>query len=222
MDALGKRQEVTAQNLANVSTTGFKRGVAANRAFDQTLGLVQAEGGLDLTPGDLVETGRQLDLAIEGPGFLVVQTPAGERYTRAGQLTVDGEGALVTPQGHRVLGENGPLILGLTGGVAAEQVAIGQDGQVLMGQTPLGRLRLADLSTSRTPAQAEGNGLYKAAPDPEVRPAGSIRQGHLERSNSEPVSELVGLITIQRSFEAAGRAIDATLRTLERTTTELR
>lgn len=213
MDALARRQELASQNLANVSTDGYKRGVLASHSFDQALALVETRGGVDLGQGDLVASERPLDLAVDGPGFLAVETPAGERYTRAGRLERAADGRLVTAQGHAVLGEGGPLTL------PEGEVSVAEDGRVLVSGAEIGRLKLADLSG--TPPAPEGHGLYRGAPG-DARAEGRIRQGFVERSNAEPVGELVGLITIQRSFEAAGRAIDTALRTLEKTATELR
>lgn len=214
MDSLARRQEMVSQNLANLNTTGYKRGVLASHSFDQALALVETRGGIDTGQGDLVASERRLDLAIDGGGFFAVETPNGERYTRAGRFERGPEGSLVTSEGHRVLGEGGPLTL------PDGDVSVAEDGRVFVAGAEIGKLELVDLNGG-TPPAPEGNGLYRGTPG-QTRAEGRVRQGFLERSNADPVGEMVGMITIQRSFEAAGRAIDTALRTLEKTATELR
>lgn len=215
LDAQRLRQEVAANNLANLETPGFKRGMVAQRGFERELGLVEARGALDLRQGDLVATGGPLDVALDGPGFLCVGTPDGERYVRGGHLQRSADGQLVTADGAPLQGEGGPISLG-----AGASVAIADDGRVVVDGAEVGRLRVVTFEGA--PPEAEGSGRYRAGSPPAPAPGTRVRGGHLERGNASSIDELVGLITIQRSFEAASRAIDTTLRAVERATTDLR
>lgn len=226
----------TANNLANVNTTGFKRSnldfadlmYATTRApggevyTGQTspIGLqigsgARAKGTTKLfTPGVLQETRGQTDLAIEGDGFFKVLLPNGdERYTRDGSFQRDATGALVTADGV-------PLADGIAIPIDAEKITIGQDGTVSVEQNgataAIGQIALYRFAN---PAglSSEGNNLYAAtaasgaelAGVPQADGFGSIRQGFLELSNVEVVSELVSLITAQRAYEINARAIRA-------------
>lgn len=212
------RTEVSANNLANLETPGFKKGVVVQHSFDDALALVQGRGGVDFTQGDLVPTGGPLDVGLEGPGFLCVDTPGGERYTRGGRLTRSAEGQLVTADGAPVLGRSGPISLG-----QGADVSISPDGRVQVDGADVGQLRVVSFQ-GRPPLEAEGAGLFRARGKaaPLEATDTQVRAGTLERGNASSIEELVGLITIQRSFEAANRAIDTTLKAVERATSELR
>ncbi|HEX2952736.1 MAG TPA: flagellar hook-basal body complex protein, partial [Bacillota bacterium] len=123
-----ERQEAIANNLANVGTAGYKRDDLIGTTFEEhmiyavragnaryignaTGGSVDFQTVTDFTPGTLQQSDNPLDLALEGQGFFVVQTPQGERLTRNGEFTLDNAGYLVNHQGYRVLGENGPIML---------------------------------------------------------------------------------------------------------------
>ena len=214
LDSHRLRQEVAANNLANLETPGFKRGVVGQWGFEGVLGLVEARGGLDLSQGDLVPTGGVLDVALEGPGFLCVEAAGGECYVRGGWLGCSSDGQLVTADGAPVLGDGGPIQLG-----AGASIMVGEDGRVAVDGAEVGRLRLVELDAASI--EAEGGGRYRGA-SPSPAAATRVRAGHLERGNASSIEELVGLITIQRSFEATSRAIDTTLKTIERATADLR
>ena len=109
LQMLERRQQVLANNLANAATRGFK----AETAFSRIMGdaLASTDTALDLSPGTLTETHNTLDLAIEGDGFFVTETPDGERFVRNGSFRLDTERRLVDERGHAVLGDNGPVVL---------------------------------------------------------------------------------------------------------------
>ncbi|HRP34990.1 MAG TPA: flagellar basal-body rod protein FlgF [Gammaproteobacteria bacterium] len=213
----GARETMLAQagvshNLANANTTGFK----ASLQHAQTLE-VQGPGhparafsmGLDrladLTPGALQSTGRDLDVAIEGEGWIAVQAPdGGEAYTRAGDLRVDPLGRLTNGAGHPVMGEGGPIAL-----PPFEQVEIGGDGTVTI--RPLGqpanalavveRIRLVNPDPA-TLRRGE-DGLVRAEPGaaPPADAGVRLRTGALEASNVNTVAALVDMIQLSRQFE---------------------
>jgi flagellar basal-body rod protein FlgG len=238
LEALDARLRSISNNLANANTVGFKR----DRAAFETL-LYQAERpagapagadrrfGMGLSTGAGVRiagvervhsqgafqlTGNSLDLAIDGEGLFEVQLVDGtSAYTRAGALTRDGEGRLVTPQGHRLVPE-------IQIPEAATGITIAADGTVSALQpgetepTELGRLTL---STFINPAGLEpiGENLFRetvasGAPqqgNPGEAGTGRIRQGALEASNVSTVQELVDMIETQRAYEINAKVIQA-------------
>jgi flagellar basal-body rod protein FlgF len=204
------RQETLAQNLANANTTGYRADVVALRAVPargQEAGTrvftVETTIGWDFAPGPMTATGRNLDVAIQGPGWLAVQTPDGaEAYTRAGSLQIGADGTLTLPNGLPVQGDGGPIAI-----PADAHVQIAPDGTVSVktaGQvavTTVGRLKLVN------PPQEElikgGDGLFRlrsgeaAEADPNVR----LAAGTLEGSNVNVVEAMIGMIAAARQFE---------------------
>lgn len=128
------RQQVTANNLANLSTDGFK----AERVFARlpSDGSMVADTGHDLREGPQRSTGAPLDLALEGPGFYVVETPAGERLSRSGSFHLDEGGRMVDAGGNALLGENGPIVPG------RGAIVIDAAGKVSVGGRDIATLRL--------------------------------------------------------------------------------
>lgn len=207
-----RRQEAAAHNLANVSTPGFK----AERVFARLLenGAPALAAATDFTPGAVAETGRPLDVALQGDGFLVVETPIGERYVRGGSFSLDVSGTLVTPEGHAVLGDSGPLVL------PPGPVEVERDGTVLVNGTAVGRLRVELPGGTPTRAGAamwvpDGDGT--TVPQEEVR----VKQGYLEESNVDPVSALVEMIEIQRAYGAIQRSVQVADEVMQTITTDI-
>ncbi|GAB4475897.1 MAG: flagellar basal-body rod protein FlgF [Burkholderiaceae bacterium] len=204
------RQETLAQNLANANTTGYRADIVALRAVPargQEAGTrvftVETTIGSDFSPGPMTATGRNLDVAIQGSGWLAVQAPDGaEAYTRAGSLQIGADGTLQLPNGLPVQGDGGPITI-----PTGAHVQIAPDGTVSVktpGQaavTTVGRLKLVD------PPQEElikgGDGLFRlksgdaAQADPNVR----IADGTLEGSNVNVVDAMIGMIAAARQFE---------------------
>lgn len=207
-----RRQEVVANNLANVSTPGFK----GERVFARLLaeGGPEARSAPDRTAGAVTATGRALDLALDGDGFLVVRTAAGERWVRGGSLTLDAAGALTTAEGHAVLGEEGPLT------IPEGEVVVGPDGTVLVDGASVGRLRV---ERGDEPPLREGANLWvPQVPGTPVSPESvRLRPGHLEESNVDPVKALVEMIEIQRAYGAVHRSVVAADGVLQTITSDL-
>lgn len=243
MQAQEAKLDVVANNLANASTHGFKRLVAAYQqlpagetAITATPDVTLPDGALlqpaqlprpdgpqlvtrvDLRQGPLEETGNPLDVAVNGEGFLVVATEAGERYTRAGNLRLDAEGNLTDGAGRRVLGGGGPIQL--PGG----QLQIASDGSISAAGNALDRLRVVRFPDP-TLVRAAGDGLLSLPEGMRPTDMGAsevhISQGYLERSNSNPVHELVSLIAAQRIFEAGQRMLVTDDETLNRAVNQL-
>ncbi|MGC8668624.1 MAG: flagellar hook-basal body protein [Chthonomonadales bacterium] len=220
-------QDALASNLANINTTGFKQDVptfralydmALNRyggidgggAYVGNLGLGSAfdRAVTDFSPGSLTATQNPLDLALVGDGFFTVQTPAGERYTRAGAFHIEPvktpPGAkpisyLVDDEGRRVLGTKGPID---TGG--AQNVAVDDNGNVLVNGSAVDRLKIVTAMPSQM--RKEGGNVFAILGTP-VAASPKVRSGFLEQSNVSAVGSMVRMIAVQRAYEAAQRAV---------------
>ena len=234
MIAEGLRTDVTANNLANVNTTGFKKEIAVNKDFEKMLlwrindgletpqiGSVGAGAAVDQivtdhSQGTTRSTQGSLDVAIEGEGFFVVQTPQGQRYTRAGAFVIGPNDQLVTMQGYAVLGTNGqPITIEGPGG--ASRINITSDGIVELNPTEPGdaphqvaRLQGVSFADAKRLAK-EGQNLFAAPggdrPQPVATP--NLQQGYLELSNVNAVQEMVNLITGYRAYEIDSKAVQA-------------
>ncbi len=168
---LMREMRVVANNIANASTPGYRReGVifaehlaSLDRGGD-TLAMAHARGRLlDLGQGALTQTGNRFDLAIEGDGFFLVETPDGNRLTRAGAFTPSGEGELMNSDGHRLLDEGqAPLIVP----AGASAVAIAPDGTLSANGIPFGRIGVFNPPEGTTPTR-EGGTLFAFEGEPE-------------------------------------------------------
>lgn len=208
------RQANVSNNLANSTTPGFK----AERVFARLLddATVTAEGATDLTAGTLARTDRPLDVAVTGDGFLVVDTPEGHRWRRGGSLSLDTTGTLVDAAGHPVLGESGPIVL------PPGAVEITDGGIVRVDGEDVDRLRLERTDDPTSLARAGGNLWMTDAPGSPVPPEEvSVRQGHLEESNVDPVGAMVEMIEIQRAYQAVQRSMQTHDGVMETITTQI-
>jgi flagellar basal-body rod protein FlgF len=206
--------EILSNNLANVNTTGFKEEKPFYTMVNQSLQAagqlehaingqaVLSRGSMNAANGALVLTNGELDVALAGPGFLAVQAPQGIRYTRNGALHRDARSTLCTADGHPVLGENGPIVLG------PGKVTINEQGDVFAGEARVGRLRIAAFDNPQLLLR-EGNSLmlppYGQAP---AAAGTTVRQGYLEQSNVNPITSVVGLVGIMRHFEAIQKSMN--------------
>lgn len=208
---LMREMQVVANNIANLSTPGFRReGVVfaeVVRRMEAGPSLSMAHAGarhVDLSQGTLSSTGGAFDFAIQGEGFFLVDTPAGQRLTRAGSYTPGPEGELANAQGHRLLDAGGaPVFIPPEGG----RPSLAADGTLSAGGVPLARLGLwqpADPLTLRH----EGGTLFAAdAVEPADAP-GAILQGQLEEGNVNPVTEIARMIAVQRAYELGQTFLD--------------
>jgi flagellar basal-body rod protein FlgF len=202
-----QRQEVLANNLANVSTTGFREEMAAFRAVPvQGSGASTRVYALETTvgykpdPGVIQGTGRNLDVAMQGNAWLAVQALDGtEAYTRAGNLDVNAEGMLVTASRLQVVGDAGPITV-----PPNAKVQISSDGTVTAtapGIKPqgIGKLKMV---TPATPLTRGEDGMFRATGgDLDADPTARLQDGALEGSNVSAVETMVAMITAARQFE---------------------
>lgn len=219
-----QRHEVSANNLAHINNPGHRREVLAHREFDSYLKRQSPQApnlnsspyhalSTDFTSGAFKQTGRTLDVAIEGEGFLAVQGPEGTLYTKNGVMHVSEEGQIVTAENLPILGLNGPLQL--PPDTSSESILITTDGRVFADSTEVGQLQVA-VPASVNDLRRVGETLYAADADAEIETVeGNVRQGFLETSNVTPVNELVNLMVASRHYEAAQRTLTAISDTLQ-------
>ena len=215
--SLQRELAVVANNVANINTNGFKadrslfeeylRSPAHEANFapaDRRVSFVQDRATFhDFSAGPSELTKNPLDVSIDGGAFLVVQTPAGERYTRDGSLQINNQGQLVTASGDAVLGTSGPIVFQPTD----KQINIAADGNVTVvegtGRTDSvrGKLRLVSFADAQKLVK-EGSNLYSAgqgiAPQPDT--TSRVNQGYVEKSNVNSVTEMSRMIEITRAY----------------------
>lgn len=227
------RTDATANNLANVNTAGYKKDVAVNTEFGEMLlyrvndgNNTQAVGSLGRgtqideiatiqAQGATRQTGNDFDLAIEGPGFFAVETPAGVRYTRNGTFAKNVVGDLVTQDGNRVLGQNGPVRIN------GNTMTVTETGQILVDDLPADQLQLVGFADEQQLTK-EGSSLYAAAPDLQPQPAaGRVLQGHIEGANVNVVAEMVNLINSYRTYEANAKTVQSQDQILDKAVNEV-
>ena len=201
-----RQLDIVANNVANATTSGYK---SDRMEFAEHVAQVRAKHPMsqvrvsgvyrDLSEGPIVETGNTFDLALNGDGYFVVNTPLGPRYTRNGGFTLDSTGRLVTSWGDEVQGEGGAIVIsaGETG------ITITTDGTVSSRESGrIGKLRVVRFEDEQQLRKVK-NGLYATdLPAQDVVP-GEVRvvQGAIEGSNVNPVAEIARMIKLQRFFE---------------------
>ena len=205
-----RSQEVTANNLANANSDAFKVDRITARQLPGAT-FPQAVERTDLRQGMLRETGRPLDLALDGDGYLTVQTPAGERLTRGGSLELDPSGRITDAHGAPLMGDKGPIV------AAGGTIEVHGDGSVLVDGALVGRLRIVQVPADQV--RKEGYGRYLAAtpPQPAADATVRLRQGAIEEPNVDPLIGMVDLVAIQRAYAAnldALRSMDGVLGTI--------
>jgi flagellar basal-body rod protein FlgF len=214
---LERQMDVVANNVANINTNGFKadrslfeeylRSPAHEDNFqrsDRRVSFVQDRASFhDFAVGNTAQTKNPLDVSIDGGGFIAVQTPAGERYTRDGGLQINNLGQLVTAGGNPVMGTSGPIVFQPTD----KQINIAADGNVTVlegtGRTDSvrGKLRLVSFADAQKLIK-DGSNLFSAgqgvAPQPDT--TSRVRQGFIEKSNVNSVTEMSRMIEITRTY----------------------
>ena len=210
--------DTTAQNLANASTAGYQKlrplfrealaqaGAPAGRPPGPSQNHYAATTGtvIDLSPGVIRTTGRQLDVALPPETFLAVSTPRGERYTRAGDIQVSPDGRLRVANADLSSETGNPIVVD-----PRSDVSISADGQVFSGGEALARIKLVSFAE---PSLLTPEGATTLAVSPGSGPpspaSGELKTGHLEESNASPVIAMTDLMSATRMFEACQRAIE--------------
>ena len=221
------RQNVIANNLANVNTVGFKKDNVTTVPFAELflnaynkrgaspvgklgLGVQAVTQYVNFTNGPVQVTGNSADVALEGNGLFAVETPSGVKYQRAGNFVIDKDRYLVTHEGNRVLGENGPIQLG------EGDFSVSETGEIVQGDAVVNRFQIFS-----TDGMAKvGDYLYNS-PAPQSTDNYRITQGAVEHSNINTVYEMVQMITVTRNYETNQKALMAHDDTLGRAVNDL-
>jgi flagellar basal-body rod protein FlgF len=206
-------QRAHANNLANISTNGFQRDFEQARSmpvfgdtFPARVYAMSERPGTDFTPGTLQETGRELDVAVDGQGWIAVQSADGsEAYVRTASLQIDSLGQLRTGNGLPVLGNGGPIAV-----PPEQKVEIGQDGTIsirALGEAPsvmaeVDRIKLVKPDLQNMEKGADGLIRVKGATQPQLPDANvRVTSGFLEASNVNAVEEMTAILSLSRQFE---------------------
>lgn len=214
---LRRQMELIANNLANMNTTGFKgenvmfvdhlvKSRGGERALPENLHFVRDIASYrDFSEGPIEATSNPLDVAIRGEGYFVVDTPEGERFTRAGRFHLDEQGRIVTAQGFPVQSETGqPFTIGPNDA----RIDIERDGTVATEGGLQGRLRIVTFDDVNRLKETYG-GLYESEDAPRNVETPQVVQSALEGSNINGVLELTRMIEVQRSYDGARKLIES-------------
>jgi flagellar basal-body rod protein FlgF len=217
--ALQNQMNAIANNLANLETAGYKGDSLKFEEFVMPVATIDGMGGSDgqvsyvhqarqirdFSEGDMIATGNPLDVAINGKGWLAVETPDGERYTRNGHLKVDSEGRLTTADGNPVLGLGGAIVL------APEEtdLTIATDGTISTRDGEKARLRIVSFDDEQRMSKA-GNTLFATDEQPKPATNPRVAQGMIEQSNVHSVAEVARMIEVSRSYISTAKLLDGT------------
>ena len=203
---LWKEMQVVANNVANISTSGFRReGVV----FTEMLAVLPNEGGgvamaaararfSDPSQGAVKQTGNPMDMAIQGRGYFMVETPEGNRLTRAGAFALNTEGEMVNPDGYRLLDVGGaPIFIPPDAAV----VSVAQDGTVSADGNPLAQVGLFEIADENAMTRQFGTLFNPGEAEPLAMENAVVLQGFIEGSNVNPVTEMARMIEVQRTYE---------------------
>lgn len=206
---LTREFDLIAHNLANVSTPGFKR------RYNDFSNIMEQKSNLDnnnqdanrpvtidFSQGNLVETGRTLDMALCGKGFFVIETPEGPLYTRNGMFRLNENSQIVDLAGRIVAGESGPITVPPT--VTVEDISVTQNGTLSGKGIPIGQFKLVDFSEQEHKLTMVGLNCFRAPEnvEPEATEKLIVKQGFHESSNVQMTEELVDMIMVSRLYEA--------------------
>lgn len=228
MDALVRRardQEHVASNLANMNTPGFKathpffdaleEAVAGTSPRESTYG-GSNRSYVDFGQGALRQTGQALDVALNGDGFFVVDSPEGETYTRAGNFRLNSEGEIVTAEGYHVMGEGGPIAI--EGG----EVVIDKTGLIQVDGEEIGQFKIAhfgDMTALRPVGSARFRNTGEQGPGTAENV--EVNQGSLEDPNVQGKIELITMVHQMSLFESSQRALKMQNEALRRVANDL-
>ncbi|MDA7948888.1 MAG: flagellar basal-body rod protein FlgF [Hyphomicrobiaceae bacterium] len=214
--ALRRQMDVVANNLANMNTAGYKSGSLMFEEHLMPVAEMNELTGQDrkvsfvldtsvyrsFTEGNFEQSGNDLDVALSGDGWFVVQTPEGDRYTRNGQLKLNADGQLVSPAGYPVMGEGGPI----TFGPNEAGIEIATDGTISTSEGPRGRLRVVQFDNNAA-LKKEGETLFTTDAQPNDAEDIRVLQGVIEKSNVQPISELTRMIETVRAYTSVTQTV---------------
>lgn len=241
MNVQAKRLELVSNDLANASTTGYKKDVAVVSSFKEeylarlndsqnftpnnavigkiTYGAKIDEVYTDFTQGSVVSTNLETDLAIQGDGFFTVQTPNGLAYTRDGNFSINQFGQLVTKEGYNVMGQEGIIDLGEEYFSQGTPIVVQSNGTVYVGSEYIDTLDIATFNDSRSLTKLDDN-LYTSNGE-KGEFTGTIIQSFLEVSNVNTVTAMVDMITVARAYETNQKMVQTQDQILGKAVNEL-
>jgi len=222
------RMEVLANNLANINSTGFKKDKLFVQVLNESAITAGKDGDfddvntrkyVDFSDGSLAETGNPLDLAMQGPGFFVVDTPVGPRFTRAGSFRFDADGKLVTSGNLPVQGATGYIRLPQAIQEVQGEIRVLETGEMMLGKDLIGQLSIVNFARPSDLVK-DGASFFRTAPGQlpiEVADGtAAVRQGFLEESNVDGIEEMMEMIELNRGFETDQKALQSLESSVER------
>ncbi|GAB6137309.1 flagellar basal-body rod protein FlgF [Halanaerobaculum tunisiense] len=233
MKASQQQNNTISNNLANINTTGYKKDRAIQKSFAEEMvtridqqatnigkggsGVAISETATDHSTGSFRQTDGQLDWAIDGSGFFVVQTPEGKRYTRQGEFTINNQNQIVTQQGHPVQGAEGVLQVAPN----SESVNL-KDNQLVVDGNVVNTVQVRDFA-NKSSLVKEANNLFRRTPETGQAFAAQakVKQGYLEGSNVNPIQEMVKMIETSRQYQADQKMIKSHDQTLGKAVNEV-
>lgn len=207
-----REMQVVANNIANSATTGYRQ---EGLIFSEHVKRVQDGPSVSMATanvrntsmvqGGLAQTGGRLDFAIEGDGFFLIETPAGQRLTRAGSFALSAQGDLVTHDGFRVLDAGGaPVFIPPD----ATDLNVAADGTMSANGRPLTQIGLVEPADPLDLIREDGV-MFRTESQIEPAVTGKLRQGFLERANVDPINQITRMIEVQRAYEMGQSFLDA-------------
>jgi flagellar basal body rod protein FlgG len=231
MHATAQWQDLIAENLTSSQISGGRKrdisfsdvqaGMNASASGSAACYIPTATTVTNFRPGELHVSSNPMDFALEGPGFFTVQLPDGETaYTRGGEFELNSRGQLVTNEGFTVMGNAGPLQANPN---SAAPITISATGEVSQGSQQMGKLKLVEFNNPGLLTMIGAQDFQSDNPAAISMPATStrVRQGFLEAANTSPTTEMSGMVTAMRMFEANQKVMQAASDRLSRTITEL-
>ncbi|WP_299779787.1 flagellar hook-basal body complex protein [uncultured Roseobacter sp.] len=209
---LMREMRIVANNIANAATTGYRQeGLVFSeyvQSIDGASSLSMGQGNVRQTSfqqGTLTQTGGTFDFAIEGDGFFLVETPAGERLTRSGAFSPNEQGDLVTMDGYRVLDAGGAPVFVPPG---AADIAVSADGTISSEGDPIGQIGMVQPLNSREMVREDGV-MFRADEGYEPAEGARVLQRFVESSNVDPVLQITRMIEVQRAYELGASFLEA-------------
>ncbi len=232
MQVLQRSQDVTADNLANINTPGFKGNKLFYRMMTENLNGTEIRKAVpmsqvNLDQGILEPTGNEFDVAINGDGFFKVKEDDREYLTRDGRFSMNSDGILVNSNGAQVMGESGPIQLSdlfqksnENGG--ANRLEISKDGSILINGNPIDKLQIVNVDDPSL-LERQGNTYFTVRDEIELSDEGigMVMQGYFEKGNVQPLAEMVDMMRNMQMFETQQRAMKTTDDMLSQVTSRL-
>ncbi len=212
-----KNMDVIANNLANISTTGYKREVPFSEVLTKE-GQILIKKFTDYKQGELLPTSNPFDLGVFGNSAFVVQTDRGQELTRDGRFKLNEEGTLVTTDGNKVMGKNGEINLSDQMLSKDQTIIISGEGELKVGDTVIDTFLMAKLDGSQEFKRTSGSSFIPADDNIEYANAEDykINQGYLEESNINPIIEMEAMIQINSEYGSSSKVVNILDQSLEK------